>query len=253
MRTVFFSLHHQLQLRSGGSGIGRATCQLFAKNGASVAVVDRTQSSLDETIASLPSDIDNQSHESFVADVSDGGAVRDLVAGVADAFRKPATILVNSAGITRDQLMLKMKEEDFDEVIKVNLKGTFLMCQAVSQAMVKSKVTGGSFINISSVVATMGNIGQANYSASKAGVIGMTKTMAQELSRFEIRCNSVLPGFITTPMTDKVPEKVIKMMLPMIPLGTLGEPNDIAETCLFLASNKSKYITGASINVTGGL
>ncbi|XP_030853698.1 estradiol 17-beta-dehydrogenase 8 [Strongylocentrotus purpuratus] len=240
-------------ITGGGSGIGRATSQLFAKHGASVAVVDRTQGGADETIASLPSHTDEQIHKSFVADVGDGDAVRGLVAGVMDTYKKPATILVNSAGITRDQLMLKMSEEDFDEVIKVNLKGTFLMCQAVSQAMVKSKVTGGSFINISSIIATMGNIGQANYSASKAGILGMTMTMAKELSRFDIRCNSVLPGFISTPMTDRVPEKVIKMMLSLIPLGTLGQPEDIAETCLFLASPASKYITGASIDVNGGM
>eukprot|EP00057_Strongylocentrotus_purpuratus_P035009 XP_797388.3 PREDICTED: estradiol 17-beta-dehydrogenase 8 [Strongylocentrotus purpuratus] len=215
-------------ITGGGSGIGRATCQLFAKHGASVAVVDRTPGGADETIASLPSDTDEQIHKSFVADVGDGDAVRGLVAGVMDTYKKPATILVNSAGITRDQLMLKMTEEDFDEVIKVNLKGTFLMCQAVSQAMVKSKVTGGSFINISSIIAT--------------GTFLMCQAVSQAMVKSKVTGGS----FINI-------SSIIATMLSLIPLGTLGQPEDIAETCLFLASPASKYITGASIDVNGGM
>lgn len=243
----------------GGSGIGRATCELFAKNGANVVVVDRGQSGVDGTLANisqalaLRADGTGQVHRSFVADVCDGNAVRSLVAEVTGAYKGPPTILVNSAGITRDQILLRMKEEEFDEVINVNLKGTFLMAQAVSQAMVQAKVAEGSIINIGSISGKTGNVGQANYSASKAGVVGLTKTLAKELSRFNIRCNTVLPGFIKTPMTDKMPEKVVKMMMQFIPLGILGEPEQIAEACLFLASSRSSYMTGASLDVTGGL
>ncbi|XP_071499198.1 estradiol 17-beta-dehydrogenase 8-like [Diadema antillarum] len=239
----------------GGSGIGRAVCQLFAKNGASVVAADLTQAATEDTVASLDKTLKGhgQAHRAFAADVRCRDAVQSLVAEVTATYEKPPTVLVNSAGITKDQLLLKMTEENFDDVINVNLKGTFLMSQAVSQAMVKSKVSEGSIINISSIVAKVGNMGQTNYSASKAGVIGMTKTMAKELSRFNIRCNAILPGFIETPMTDKIPEKVLQMMVQMIPLGFMGRPEDIAETCLFLASSQSSYITGASIEVTGGL
>ncbi|XP_072176642.1 estradiol 17-beta-dehydrogenase 8-like [Diadema setosum] len=239
----------------GGSGIGRAVCQLFAKNGASVVAADLTQAATEDTVASLTKTLEGhgQAHRAFAADVSCRNAVQSLVAEVTATYEKPPTVLVNSAGITKDQLLLKMTEESFDDVINVNLKGTFLMSQAFSQAMVKSKVSEGSIINISSIIAKVGNMGQTNYSASKAGVIGMTKTMAKELSRFNIRCNAILPGFIETPMTEKIPEKVLQMMVQMIPLGFMGRPEDIAETCLFLASSQSSYITGASIEVTGGL
>ncbi|XP_018609889.2 (3R)-3-hydroxyacyl-CoA dehydrogenase isoform X3 [Scleropages formosus] len=144
-----------------------------------------------------------------------------------------------------------MDEEDFDRVIEVNLKGTFLVTQVFSRAMVSSGFPKGSIITIGSIVGKMGNIGQVNYSASKAGVVGLTRTAAKELSKFGIRCNCVLPGFIATPMTDKIPEKVLSKVLSLVPMGRIGEPAEVADVCAFLASDESRYITGVSIEVTG--
>ncbi|KAK0142901.1 Estradiol 17-beta-dehydrogenase 8 [Merluccius polli] len=144
-----------------------------------------------------------------------------------------------------------MEEEHFDKVVQVNLKGTFLVTQAVAAAMVASGVSKGSIVTVGSIVGKVGNIGQVNYSASKAGVQGLTRTAAKELSRYGIRCNCVMPGFISTPMTDKVPEKVISKMTSLVPLGRMGEPAEVADVCSFLASDDSRYITGASIEVTG--
>lgn len=148
--------------------------------------------------------------------------------------------------------MMKLTEEDFDKVVNVNLKGTWLLNKAVGKAMLTDKVPG-SIVNISSLVGKTGNIGQTNYAASKAGVIGITKSMAKEMGKFNIRVNAVLPGFIETPMTETVPENLMQMTKLLIPLGRLGNPEEIANTCAFLASDKSSYITGATIEVTGGL
>ncbi|CAH6790031.1 H2-Ke6 [Phodopus roborovskii] len=145
-----------------------------------------------------------------------------------------------------------MSEEDWDRVIAINLKGTFLVTQAAAQALVSSGCRG-SIINISSIIGKVGNIGQINYASSKAGVIGLTQTAARELGRHGIRCNSVLPGFIATPMTQKMPEKVKDKVTAMIPLGHMGDPEDVADVVAFLASEDSGYITGAAVEVTGGL
>ncbi|XP_048345477.1 (3R)-3-hydroxyacyl-CoA dehydrogenase isoform X3 [Sphaerodactylus townsendi] len=168
-------------------------------------------------------------------------------------YSRPATICVNCAGITTDEFLLKQTEEAFDAVLRVNLKGTFLVTQAVAQALVASGAPGGSIINMGSIVGKVGNLGQVNYAASKAGVEALTKTAAKELARYGIRCNTVLPGFVRSPMTDKVPQKVLDKFAAMVPLGRLGEPEDVADVCAFLASDESRYITGASVEVTGGL
>ncbi|KAJ0039450.1 hypothetical protein NL108_013552, partial [Boleophthalmus pectinirostris] len=139
-------------------------------------------------------------------------------------YFQPPSVCVNAAGITQDNFLLSLEEEEFDKVIQVNLKGTFLVTQAVAQALVACGASKGSIINMGSIVGKVGNLGQANYSASKAGVEGLTRTAAKELSKFGIRCNCVLPGFITTPMTDSVPDKVINKLLTLVPLGRMGEP-----------------------------
>merc|ERR1711881_725976 len=185
-------------------------------------------------------------------DVSQSDSVKSCFQQVLDHYKRPPDIIVNSAGITKDGFLLRMKEEDFDKVISVNLKGTFLVTQAGASLM-KDKSLPGSIVNIASVAARTGNLGQANYTASKAGVIGFTKTAAKELGRFGIRVNVILPGFIKTPMTDVVPDKVKTGILSQIPLGDFGDPIDIAEATAFLACERSKYITGASFDVNGGM
>ncbi|XP_043939511.1 (3R)-3-hydroxyacyl-CoA dehydrogenase isoform X1 [Protopterus annectens] len=237
----------------GGSGIGRAVCQRFALEGATVAVVDIDHKAANETLQELSCDQPAQQHAAFPADVSSCDGVKDLLSAIQAKFLCVPSISVNCAGITADEFVLKMEEEAFDNVLKVNLKGTFLMTQAVSKALVASGANNGSIINMGSIVGKVGNLGQANYAASKAGVEGLTKTVAKELARYGIRCNTVLPGFIETPMTAKVPQKVLEKFSGMVPLGRLGSPADVADVCAFLASDDSSYITGTSIEVTGGL
>merc|ERR1712024_170246 len=185
-------------------------------------------------------------HLSVTADVSQSESVNNCFKQILDKYKRAPDIIVNSAGITKDGFMLRMKEEDFDKVIDVNLKGTFLVTQAAASLM-KEQQLPGSIVNIASIVGKTGNIGQANYTASKAGVIGFTKTAAKELGKFGIRVNAILPGFIKTPMTDVVPDKVKMSFISQIPLGDFGDPLDIAEVSSFLASTRSKYITGASL------
>ncbi|XP_029369856.1 (3R)-3-hydroxyacyl-CoA dehydrogenase isoform X2 [Echeneis naucrates] len=208
-------------ITGGGSGIGRAVCHRFASEGASVVVADISEESANETLRSLQSDLRGQSHMAAKVDVSSKESITQLVTSIQTHYFQPPSVCVNAAGITQDDFLLNMTEEQFDRVVQVNLK--------------------------------VGNIGQANYAASKAGVEGLTRTAAKELSRFEIRCNCVLPGFISTPMTDKVPEKVITKMKSLVPMGRMGEPAEVADVCAFLASDDSRYITGCSIEVTGGL
>ncbi|GAB1606910.1 estradiol 17-beta-dehydrogenase 8-like [Argonauta hians] len=234
------------------SGIGRSVCQVFAREGAKVAAVDINASALDDTLSTLKTDSPGD-HHGFAADVSLPLSVSQLLHQVQTQFQATPTVAVNSAGIIRDNLLLRSTDEDFDKVINVNLKGTYLVMKAVTQAMVKEKVPCGSVINIASIVGKCGNIGQTNYAASKAGVVGLSKSAAKELSRFNIRVNSVLPGYIQTNMTDHVPKKVLDKIVEMIPMGRIGSPEDVAELCLFLASQSSGYITGASIEVTGGM
>uniref|UniRef100_A0A8C1ZZV7 Hydroxysteroid (17-beta) dehydrogenase 8 n=1 Tax=Cyprinus carpio TaxID=7962 RepID=A0A8C1ZZV7_CYPCA len=218
----------------GGSGIGRAVCQRFASEGASVVVADRNEASANQTLELLSRDHRGQGHMALEVDVSSKDSVEKLVTSIQHRYFQPPSVY------------------DFDKVIKVNLKGTFLVTQTVSKALVSAGAVKGSIITVGSIVGKVGNMGQVNYSASKAGVEGLTRTAAKELSKFGIRCNCVLPGFITTPMTDKVPEKVIdKFFFRYINLSPLLVCAEVADACAFLASDDSRYITGISIEVAG--
>ncbi|XP_004617730.2 (3R)-3-hydroxyacyl-CoA dehydrogenase [Sorex araneus] len=248
----------QLRLRSAlalvtgaGSGIGRAVSVRLAGEGAAVAACDLDGAAAQETVRLLDGPPPGP-HAAFQADVSEAGAARRLLEQVQARYSRPPSVVVSCAGITRDEFLLHLSEDDWDKVIAVNLKGIFLVTQAAAQALVSSGCHG-SIINISSIVGKVGNVGQTNYAASKAGVIGLTQTAARELGRHGIRCNSVLPGFITTPMTQKVPQKVLDKVTGMIPMGHMGDPKDVADVVAFLASEDSGYITGASVEVTGGL
>lgn len=240
-----------------GSGIGRAVCVRLAREGAAVAACDLDKAAARETLGLLGGlgnveGVSRGAHAAFQADVSEAVAVRHLLEQVQACFSRPPSIVVSCAGVTRDGFLLHMSEDDWDKVIAVNLKGIFLVTQAAAQALV-SNGCHGSIINISSIVGKVGNLGQSNYAASKAGVIGLTQTVARELGRHGIRCNSVLPGYISTPMTQKVPQKVLDKVTGIIPMGRLGDPKDVADVVAFLASDDSGYITGASVEVTGGL
>ncbi|CAF2468005.1 unnamed protein product [Rotaria sp. Silwood2] len=237
-------LSNTISLVTGaGSGIGKRVAQLFAVEGSRVCGVDVKP-------------FDSSCEHSFVSDISQRQSVIKLADEIFSRIQSYPTIVVNAAGITRDSLLLKMRDEDFDDVIRVNLKGTFLINQIFCQRLLAEKPTDlkASIINISSIVAKYGNVGQCNYTASKAGVESMTKSMAKELGRIGIRVNAILPGFIQTAMTDKIPDKVKEKILINIPMSRMGTVDEIAQVCLFLASNKmSSYVNGASIDVTGGL
>ncbi|RUS69883.1 hypothetical protein EGW08_022360 [Elysia chlorotica] len=233
----------------GGSGIGRAVCSIFAREGAKLAVVDLNKNSAEETVALLPQP---SNHRAYSTNVALSAEVNSMVSQVQKDFGEVPSVAVHSAGIIKDSLFLHMKEQDFDDVIDVNLKGTFLVNQSLASVMSKANLPDCSIVNISSIIGKCGNIGQMNYAASKAGVIGMTKTAAKELAKYNIRVNAVLPGFIATPMTDQVPENIKQRIATMIPCKRMGTPEEIAEVCAFLASPRSSYMTGAAVEVTGG-
>ena len=249
-----------------GRGIGRAICLKLADSlGLDIVVVDIDPTSADE-VKSL---VERQGQRALAiqCDVQDAAQVASAV----EQSREfgDIDVLVNNAGITRDALLLKMEEADWDAVMNVNLKSMFLFTKAVcsqwaAQAKSKAQEAGlerpapefypkKNVINISSIVAKYGNIGQANYASSKAGVLGFTKTVAREMARYNINVNAVQPGFIKTAMTDAIPEKIISRIVSAIPLGQSGDPEDIAIAVKFLASEEAGYITGFSIEVTGGL
>lgn len=231
-----------------GRGIGRAIALTLAQQGADVAVVDLNQADVENVAA----EIEQLGRRSLAltGSVSNAADVEDFIKKTSDEFGK-IDILVNNAGITRDTLLMRMKEEDWDAVINVNLKGAFLCTKAVTRIMMKQKY--GRIVNISSVVGVMGNAGQANYSASKAGVIGLTKSAARELASRNITVNAIAPGFIVTSMTDVLSEDVKGKLKEQIPMGRLGMPEDIANTVVFLASDAASYITGQTIAVDGGM
>lgn len=233
----------KIALVSGGArGIGRTIVEKLASEGAELVIsCDMGEATFEQA---------NIRHE--ILNVTDREAIKELVKKIKDEFGR-IDILVNNAGITKDAPFVRMSEDAWDAVINVNLKGVFNMTQAVAPLMTKNKK--GSIVTISSVVGLYGNIGQANYAATKGGVIAMTKTWAKELARkgAQVRANCIAPGFISTPMTDVLPEDVIKGMLERTALGKLGMPEDIANTVLFLASDESSYITGQTIEVSGGL
>ncbi|WP_278925745.1 3-oxoacyl-[acyl-carrier-protein] reductase [Staphylococcus auricularis] len=230
-------------------GIGRRIALQLAEDGFNVAV--NYAGSKDKAEA-VVEEIKAQGVESFAiqADVSDSNAVKSMIKEVVDQFGTIDT-LVNNAGIVRDNLLMRMKEKDWDAVINTNLKGTFNCIQKVTPHMLRQKQ--GSIVNLTSIVGEIGNPGQANYVASKAGVIGLTKSAAKELASRNITVNAVAPGFIVSDMTDALSDEVKDQMLQNIPLSRLGEDTDIANTVSFLASDRAKYITGQVINVNGGM
>jgi 3-oxoacyl-[acyl-carrier protein] reductase len=231
----------------GARGIGRAIVERFASEGARmVLAADRDPLSL----AGIESGRANV--RGRVLDVTEAKAVAGLLREIRGEFGG-LDVLVNNAGITRDALLTRMTDEDWDAVLGVNLKGVFNVTREAAPIMLERG--RGSIVNIASVVGLDGNIGQTNYAASKAGVVAMTRTWAKELARkgAQVRVNAVAPGFIRTPMTEKVPEKVIELMIGRTPLGRMGEPEDVASLALFLASEESAFITGQVIRVDGGL
>ncbi len=229
-------------------GIGQAIAFDLAARGADIVVCDIKAEWLTETAEGVEK-LGKKAY-CFELDVTNADAVQKVVNDIAAATGR-IDILVNNAGITRDGLLMRMSEEDWDAVLTVNLKGTFVCTKAVSRIMMKQR--SGSIINIASVVGLMGNAGQANYAASKGGVIAFTKSVAKELSSRNIRANAVAPGFISSKMTDALSDEVRQKMLDAIPLSSFGTPQDVANTVAFLASDQSSYITGQVISVNGGM
>ena len=230
-------------------GIGKGIAEIFAKNGANVAFTYSSSASsaqeLENELTALG--VKAKGYQSNAADFNDA---QKLVNHVLADFGT-VDVLINNAGITKDNLLMRMSEEDFDAVIDINLKSVFNMTKAVQKTMLKNR--SGSIINMSSVVGVKGNAGQANYAASKAGMIGFTKSIALELGSRNIRCNAIAPGFIETEMTAKLNEDVVKGWRESIPLKRGGSPEDVANVCVFLASDMSAYVTGQVINVDGGM
>jgi 3-oxoacyl-[acyl-carrier protein] reductase len=250
IRRGTFLLTGKVALVTGASrGIGRAIALSLAEAGADVAV---NYAGSEQAAAEVVSLIEGMGRKSLKvkANVASAAEVDDMFKQVLDVFGR-LDILVNNAGITRDNLIMRMKEEEFDQVIDTNLKGVFHCLKAAARPMMKQR--SGRIINISSVVASLGNPGQANYVAAKAGVIGMTKTAARELASRGITVNAIAPGFIATDMTDKLPEEMKQQLLQQIPLARLGQPEDIAKFVRFLASDDASYITGQTIHIDGGM
>ena len=235
-------------ITGGGQGIGRDIALKLANEGAAVAVADIVKEKAKATAAEI-AQIGHKAN-AFGVDVADIKSVQNGIQNVLDTFGK-IDILVNNAGITRDALLVRMKDEDWEAVIRVNLTGTFNCTKTVSKHLMRQR--SGRIINIASIIGLIGNVGQANYGASKAGIIGLTKSCARELAPRGITVNAVAPGFIKTEMTDRIPDEVKQMMLNNIPMGKFGTPADVAGVVLFLAGPRSNYITGQVINVCGGM
>ena len=232
-----------------GRGIGASIAKRFAKEGASVIVnYSGNDEAAEKTIKEI--EADGGIAEAYKCSVQNSDDVKAMAEYIIEKYKK-ADILVNNAGITRDGLLLRMSEEDFDSVIDVNLKGTFNCTKFISKYMLKQR--SGKIINISSVVGILGNAGQANYSASKAGIIGFTKSAAKELAGRGITVNAIAPGYIDTDMTSVLPENIKSEILKAIPVGRMGNTRDISGTAAFLASSDADYITGQVISVDGGM
>ncbi|MEJ2710038.1 MAG: beta-ketoacyl-ACP reductase [Anaerolineales bacterium] len=241
-------------ITGGAAGIGKATALRFAEEGAQVVICDVNAELGKETVEELGSQA-----SFYRVNVADRQEVQEWIEMVVEKYGR-IDILINNAGVLRDGMLVKVKdgelvkqmpEEDFDLVIAVNLKGIFNCTQAVAPIMIRQK--SGVILNATSVVGLDGNFGQTNYVASKAGVVGMTKVWARELGRSNIRVNAVAPGFIATEMVAAMPEKILQGMRTRTPLGRLGQPSDIANTYLFLASDEASFITGATLRVDGGI
>ena len=243
-------LEGKVALVTGASrGIGKAIALMLAENGADIAINFAGSTAAAEAVAA---EIEKMGRKAILVqgDVSKADVCAEIVDKVVSELGH-IDILVNNAGITRDTLLLRMKEEDWDAVLNTNLKGVFNCTKAAVKYMAKQR--SGSIVNISSVVALMGNAGQANYAAAKAGILGFTRSVAKEMAARGIRVNAVTPGFIKTDMTSVLSEKVVAAMEASIPLARLGEPEDIAKAVLFLVSDNAAYITGQTLHVDGGM
>ncbi|ASS75306.1 3-oxoacyl-ACP reductase [Tumebacillus algifaecis] len=235
-------------ITGGANGIGKETALLFAQQGAKLIIADFDEANGLAVVKELRG-LGAEAH--FIkADVSSSHDAEQVVAAAVEHFGR-VDILVNNAGITRDGFLVKLEQAQWDQVIAINLTGVFLCTQAAAKVMMAQG--SGVILNAASVVAQYGNVGQTNYSATKAGVVGMTKTWAKELGPKGVRVNAVAPGFVTTNMTDKVPDKVLDVMKQQTPLRRLGQPRDIANAYLFLASDEASFINGAVLAVDGGL
>lgn len=235
-------------ITGGGRGIGREIALACAREGADIAVWDVNPADAEKTCA----DIEALGRKTLwqQVDVTDIAKVEEGINKILDKLNK-IDILVNNAGITKDNLLLRMSQQEWDAVINVNLKGTFNCTKAVFRPM--SKQRSGKIVNIASIIGIIGNYGQANYAASKAGIIALTKTSAKELGSRNVQVNAIAPGFIQTEMTAKLPEDVKAKLLEAVPLGKLGLPADVANAVIFLASNEADYITGQTLVVDGGM
>lgn len=228
-------------------GIGFAIASAFAASGASVML-----SGTSDSVYKAVDELKNQGFkvEGYSGDLSIPSNAQGLIEKTVEVFGS-VDVLVNNAGVTCDKLLIRMEEEDWDKVMNINLKSTFLCTKAASRIMMKKR--SGRIINITSVVGLMGNAGQANYAASKAGIVGFTKSVAREFGARGITCNAIAPGFIETQMTGSLPEEIKENYLKSIPLGRYGTPAEVADLAIFLASDKAQYITGQVINIDGGL
>ncbi|MDO5473247.1 MAG: 3-oxoacyl-[acyl-carrier-protein] reductase [Akkermansia sp.] len=232
-----------------GRGIGNAVARRFAEEGAKVVLISRNPASCGAAADAINAEFPD-SCKAFPCDVADAAAVEACVKDILAEYPN-VDILVNNAGITKDGLLMRMKENDWDAVISTNLKSVFLFVKALQRTLMKSPA--GRIINMASIVGLTGNLGQANYAASKAGVIGFTKSVAQELASRKVTCNAIAPGFIATDMTDAIPEAAREALLARIPMRDMGRPEDIANCALFLASDESRYMTGQVLVCDGGM
>jgi 3-oxoacyl-[acyl-carrier protein] reductase len=237
-------------ITGGSRGIGRATALKFAEESPKLVLVhyDPTEDAIIETLNMLKEK--DVAAESYKVDVSSYAAVESLFSDILEKHGK-VDVLINNAGITRDKLLVRMGEEDWDRLLQVNLKSVFNCSYFASKAMMKER--SGCIVNLASVVGQIGNVGQCNYAASKAGIMGFTKSLARELAPRGIRVNAVAPGFIDTEMTQVLPQKVKEMFLASIPMGRMGRPEEVADVIVWLCSDKSSYLTGQVIHVNGGL
>jgi len=243
-------LHGQVAIVTGGArGIGKAISLLLAKVGAKVVI---NYNSSEQNAQEVVNTIVQQGGSAFAVkgDISLSSTAEELINKTMDKFSR-IDILVNNAGVTKDNLLMRMKEEDWDQVLNTNLKGMFLLTKAALKPMIKQRA--GRIINISSVIGIGGNLGQANYAAAKAGVIGFTRSVAKEVAGRNILVNAIAPGYISTDMTANLPEKLKETILSSIPLGRIGSPEEVAQVVLFLASPWASYITGQTIIVDGGM
>lgn len=232
-----------------GRGIGNAVARRFAEEGAKVILISRNPASCGGAADAINAEFP-ESCKAYPCDVADAAAVEECVKAILADYPS-IDILVNNAGITKDTLLMRMKESDWDAVMDTNLKSVFLFVKALQRTLMKSPA--GRIINMSSIVGLTGNVGQANYAASKAGVIGFTKSVAQELASRKVTCNAICPGFIATEMTDAIPEAAREALLTRIPMRDMGKPEDIANCTLFLASDEARYMTGQVLVCDGGM